>query len=209
MIEAAQHKKCQREEDPDSKNQFSMAIISQLIGDATFEYFCLVDSAEQVELLGNFFKARKQRLNVLLELGVDDGRTGVRNQQQLDAVLASLSRWRGHLACCGIEVYEGVLKDEQSIRKFLQDAASVTNKLARGNHFDRTPIILSGAGSAWYDVVAEIFSKAAIDQALEVVLRPGCYLTHAPRSFFPPLSVRPCGTAFSIAVRIPWRLSGR
>jgi D-serine dehydratase len=27
-------------------------------------------------------------------------------------------------------------------------------------------------------VVAEIFSKAAIDQALEVVLRPGCYLTH-------------------------------
>jgi len=156
----------------------NMAIISQLIGDATFEYFCLVDSAEQVELLGNFFKARKQRLNVLLELGVDDGRTGVRNQQQLDAVLASLSRWRGHLACCGIEVYEGVLKDEQSIRKFLQDAASVTNKLARGNHFDRTPIILSGAGSAWYDVVAEIFSKAAIDQALEVVLRPGCYLTH-------------------------------
>ena len=25
---------------------------------------------------------------------------------------------------------------------------------------------------------------------------------HAPRSFVPPLSVRPCGTAFSIAVRI-------
>ncbi len=31
---------------------------------------------------------------------------------------------------------------------------------------------------------------------------------HAPRSFFPPLSVRPCGTAFSIAVRMPCRLSG-
>jgi D-serine dehydratase len=39
-------------------------------------------------------------------------------------------------------------------------------------------VILSGAGSAWYDVVAEEFSKADIHQPLDVVLRPGCYLTH-------------------------------
>jgi D-serine dehydratase len=39
-------------------------------------------------------------------------------------------------------------------------------------------VILSGAGSAWYDVVAEEFSKAEIKRPVEVVLRPGCYLTH-------------------------------
>jgi D-serine dehydratase len=50
--------------------------------------------------------------------------------------------------------------------------------LARENRFDRIPVILSGAGSAWYDVVAEVFAKADLGRPLEVVLRPGCYLTH-------------------------------
>ena len=37
---------------------------------------------------------------------------------------------------------------------------------------------MSGAGSAWYDVVAEEFSHQDVGQALQVILRPGCYLTH-------------------------------
>jgi D-serine dehydratase len=38
--------------------------------------------------------------------------------------------------------------------------------------------MLSGAGSAWYDVVAEVFITAAFGAAVEIILRPGCYLTH-------------------------------
>ena len=34
-------------------------------------------------------------------------------------------------------------------------------------------------------------------------------LAQAPRSFLPPLSVRPCGTAFSIDSRMPNKLSGK
>jgi len=156
----------------------NMTIIARLLEDPKFEYFCLVDSAEQVESLGVFFQAQGKRLNVLIELGVDDGRTGVRNQQQLHTVLEALSRWREPIALCGIEVYEGVLKDEPSIRQFLQRAVDVSREVATQHHFDRDPIILSGAGSAWYDVVAEVFSKADIGYPVEVVLRPGCYLTH-------------------------------
>src|SRR5581483_6268476 len=40
------------------------------------------------------------------------------------------------------------------------------------------PFLLSGAGSAWYDVVAEEFSKRNFGDSVEIVLRPGCYLTH-------------------------------
>jgi D-serine deaminase-like pyridoxal phosphate-dependent protein len=156
----------------------NMAIVSALLEDPTFEYFCLVDSAQQVELLGGFFRGRTQRLNVLLELGADDGRTGARDEPQLRAVMAALGRWPEQLALCGIEVYEGVLKDELSIRSFLQHAVEVTRKLAREARFRRSPIILSGAGSAWYDVVADVFSKADLGQPVDVVLRPGCYLTH-------------------------------
>jgi D-serine dehydratase len=156
----------------------NMAIISRLLENPIFEYFCLVDSAEQVELLGEFFQTRRQRLNVLIELGVDGGRTGVRNQQQLQSVLEALARRRDHIILCGVEVFEGILKDEPSIRQLLQRAVEVSRDLATQHRFDRSPMILSGAGSAWYDVVAEVFSKADIGYPVEVILRPGCYLTH-------------------------------
>jgi D-serine dehydratase len=42
----------------------------------------------------------------------------------------------------------------------------------------RTPALLSGAGSAWYDVVAEVFAAAGFGDSVEIVLRPGCYVTH-------------------------------
>ncbi len=156
----------------------NMAIIGGLLEDAEFEYFCLVDSSEQVESLARFFGGRGQRLNVLVELGVDDGRTGVRNRQQLHAVMTALSRCREHIALCGVEVYEGLLKDESWVRTFLQNSVEVTRELARESRFDHSPVILSGAGSAWYDVVADVFSKAVMGQPFDVILRPGCYLTH-------------------------------
>src|ERR1019366_5335702 len=70
------------------------------------------------------------------------------------------------------------LSDEAAIRGFLANACDVTRKLAAANHFQCTPILLSGAGSAWYDVVAEVFSAAGFGDSVEIVLRPGCYLTH-------------------------------
>ena len=158
--------------------KLNLAIIASLLQDPEFSYFCLIDSAEQVEALGHFFQSRGQRLNVLIELGVGGGRSGIRNREQLDKLLGTLTRWRDQICLCGLEVYEGILKDEPSIRQFLQRAVDVACGLAKENRFDRSPIILSGAGSAWYDVVAEVFSKAELGQPMEVVLRPGCYLTH-------------------------------
>ncbi|HKR26362.1 MAG TPA: amino acid deaminase [Acidobacteriaceae bacterium] len=156
----------------------NMAVIARLLEDSAFDYYCLVDSAEQVEQLGKYFSARGQRLQVLLELGAEGGRAGVRNDEQLQSALESLGRWENAIALCGIEVYEGVLSDEGAIRSYLRHALEVTRQLAREKRFARTPPLLSGAGSAWYDVVAEEFSSTAKNGDVEVVLRPGCYLTH-------------------------------
>lgn len=156
----------------------NMAIVSDLLEDDGFDFFCLVDSAQQVEQLGEFYRAKGQRLQVLIELGVEDGRTGVRDAEQLESVLTALSSWRDSLMLCGIEVYEGVLKDEAAIRSFLQRAVDVTRDLAHKGKFTGKRILLSGAGSAWYDVVADVFSKAGLGDSVDVVLRPGCYLTH-------------------------------
>lgn len=158
--------------------QGNMTIASRLIEDPEFEFYCLADSADLVDQLGAFFSRRGQRLRVLLELGVMGGRTGVRNDEQLQPVLAALARWRDSVVLSGVEMYEGVLDNEAAIRAFLQRAIEVTRTLAAEKRFERDPILLSGAGSAWYDVVADAFAAAGFGDAVEIVLRPGCYVTH-------------------------------
>lgn len=156
----------------------NMAIIARLLQDQDFDFFCLVDSADQAEQVGSYFASCGQRLQVLIELGVAGGRTGVRDDEQLQALLAVLSKWNETLLLRGIELYEGVLDDEISIRSFLRRAVELAQQLDSEGRFPRTPILLSGAGSAWYDVVAEEFSVAKLGQRFQIVLRPGCYLTH-------------------------------
>jgi D-serine dehydratase len=155
----------------------NMDIIARLLSNAEFEFYCLVDSAALVEQLGAFFAGAKRKLNVLIELGVDGGRAGVRNDAQLNELLRVLEEHKDTLALRGVEVYEGVLKEEDEIRAFLRRACDVTAKLAAEGRFVGRPI-LTGAGSAWFDVVAEEFTNAAARMNAEIVLRPGCYLTH-------------------------------
>ncbi|MGA8088087.1 MAG: amino acid deaminase [Terracidiphilus sp.] len=156
----------------------NMQMIANLLRDPEFEFYCLVDSAAGVELLGRFFSVLGLRLNVLLELGVIGGRCGVRDDVQLEQVLSALAKWNNAIQLCGVELYEGVLKEEKDIRAFMQRACDVTRTLLERNAFARKPALLSGAGSAWYDVVAEEFAAAEFGDAVEIVLRPGCYLTH-------------------------------
>ncbi|HEV2273136.1 MAG TPA: amino acid deaminase [Acidobacteriaceae bacterium] len=156
----------------------NIMIIARLLQDPGFDFYCLVDSEQQIEQLGRHFQAAGGRLQVLMELGVEGGRAGVRNAEQAEAVLNAIERWRPHLSLCGLEIYEGILEDEASIRAFLGRTVAAARELIERKKFDRHPILLSGAGSAWYDVVAEVFSGAGLGEAAEIVLRPGCYLTH-------------------------------
>lgn len=156
----------------------NMEIVADLLRDDGFEFFSLVDSVDLVEQLGAFFAQRGQTLQVLLELGVPGGRAGVRDDAQQQAVLQALQRWPQSLSLAGVEVYEGVLQQEADIRAFLQRAVAVTRTLAAAGQFRRGRVVMSGAGSAWYDVVAEEFSQTDIGQPIDIVLRPGCYLTH-------------------------------
>lgn len=160
----------------------NMAIISRLLQDSEFDFFVIVDSVANVEQLGQFFAKSGQRLNLLLELGVDGGRTGVRGEQDRAAVLDAIARYPQSLALAGIEVYEGVLKDEASIRAFLQRAARELLALEAGGLLTADKIILTGAGSAWFDLVAEEWTGLRLSDAstreLVIILRPGCYLTH-------------------------------
>ncbi len=155
----------------------NMELVAEVVAAADSPgFFCLVDSPAGVELLGSFFRARGTALDVLLEIGPPGGRTGARDRAQEDATLAALASWRDSVRLAGVELFEGVLTEEPAISSLLQRAVALVERLAGEGRFARRPPILSGAGSAWYDVVAEEFSR--VRDSVDVVLRPGCYLTH-------------------------------
>lgn len=156
----------------------NMAVVARMVQDPEFEFYCLVDSAENVEQLGRHFSQHGLKLRVLLELGVTGGRAGARTDAHVNAIVAALDRWKQTVQLCGVEVYEGVLDNEPAIREFLQRACDVTRTLRDEGRFNGEQILLSGAGSAWFDVVAEVFTSAGFGDSVEIVLRPGCYLTH-------------------------------
>jgi D-serine dehydratase len=162
----------------------NIEIAASLLAQPGVEFFCLVDSADGVAHLGRHLRALggAQPISVLIEIGPtadqSGSRTGVRDDTQLAAVLAALVEWQAEVRLAGIELYEGILKDEDEIRTFLRRAVAIARRIADGPGYARMPPLLSGAGSAWYDVVAEEFAKADIGVPLDVVLRPGCYLTH-------------------------------
>ncbi|CAF2327565.1 unnamed protein product [Rotaria sp. Silwood2] len=156
----------------------NMTIIKQLLdNDPDFDFYCLIDSSKNIEQLGEFFNNEKQkRLQVLLEIGVHNGRTGIRTDEDETIILNTLAQYKNSLALVGVELFEGVLNEEQPIRLMLQRAVACLQRLINSNQLARLPPILSGAGSAWYDIVAEEFSK--VGPTVDVILRPGCYLTH-------------------------------
>ncbi len=159
----------------------NMAIIARLQqADPNFYFCCIVDSAANAEALGKYFSEHKQTLRILLEYGVGGGRTGMRNLTQEQSVLDAIARWPDALSLVGVELYEGVLSEEPAIRSLLQHVLARTQALALQNKFKEPQVILSGAGSAWFDVVAEEFGGKSLssNQTLQVILRPGCYLTH-------------------------------
>ncbi|WP_263262333.1 amino acid deaminase [Pseudomonas sp. RIT-PI-S] len=157
----------------------NMAILADLLAaDPTFECCCLVDSVANVEALGAFFQRRGLALRVLLEYGVMGGRTGVRDEAGEQALLAALSRWPQALKLVGVELYEGVLQTADAVDGFLQHALARTRALHAQGAFAEPQVILSGAGSAWYDRVAAVWGPARDELPLDIVLRPGCYLTH-------------------------------
>ncbi len=150
--------------------------VAESLADGRSEFLCLVDSAEAVAHLGRFFRERRATVEVLLELGPQGGRTGARDAAQEAATLEALEQWSDAVGLAGIEVYEGVLKDEGEIRALLRRAVAVLGALTSSARVRRPRPILSGAGSAWYDVVAEEFAGAS--DTADVILRPGCYVCH-------------------------------
>ncbi|NOH78616.1 amino acid deaminase [Vibrio sp. RE86] len=154
----------------------NMAIVANLIKEKGVEVYTCVDSALNVNALGAFFSQQEVKLNVLIEFGVEGGRCGCRTEEQVREI-ATVIQQHSYLTLRGIEVYEGVIHGddaEQMIRNFLTQTLELARSLEQTQLITTKPIV-TGAGSAWYDVVSECFAN--LDD-VTAIIRPGCYAIH-------------------------------
>lgn len=157
------------------------ACFSVLSGDDPIELHCLADSVEGVAALaeGASRDAPLSPLGVLVEVGVEAGRTGARTRDAALEVANAVAAAPG-LALTGIECFEGILPDTAAVDRLLDDVLGLAEACHAQKLFaDGAPIVLSAGGSAFYDRVGERFEQADLGgREVVKVIRSGCYLTH-------------------------------
>ncbi|MBT1063562.1 amino acid deaminase [Bowmanella sp. Y26] len=157
----------------------NMQLIAEQIRSG-LEFFCFVDSIANADALSTFFSAQNLQLNLLLEIGVPQGRCGVRSIEQANALCEQINALPA-LDLRGIAFYEGVIHGPDAparISEFVSGIRTLALNWREQKRFAEGEIILTGAGSAWYDIVAEQMDPINLPDNVAVVIRPGCYLIH-------------------------------
>lgn len=161
------------------------SVLRALREDPALDFYCLVDSAENIGRLHDIarqFKAGRP-LQVLIEGGVRGGRTGVRSFGLAMAMAGQVGACSPYLELRGIEGFEGVIDskdrpDAPAVRSFVTELCTLINGCLERRFFAGLKPILSIGGSIYFDLVATHPDVEALKDRCEVILRSGCYLTH-------------------------------
>jgi D-serine dehydratase len=161
-------------------------VLDHLRDDPDFQFYCLVDSVEGVEMLARAASELPagRPINLLIEGGIPTGRAGCRDVPTALAVGRAIKAAAPHLALRGVEGYEGTVlaktieEREERIGAFVDHLASIGTACVKEQLFTEYPVILTAGGSAFYDIVVDHFHAANIGAPIVIVTRSGCYLTH-------------------------------
>jgi D-serine dehydratase len=145
----------------------------------------LVDSVRQVRRIEAWSAAHAgagRPFEVLLEIGIPGGRTGVRTHDDALALARAL-RASPALRLSGIECYEGLgatgnsARDDEYAGALMQRVAAVAQACEREGLFDGDEVIVSAGGSGIFDLVAARM-RLSLQRPVRALLRSGCYVTH-------------------------------
>ena len=161
-------------------------LAAELDDDPDFRFVCYVDSARGVELMEAALTSAgaHRRVDVVVELGADGARTGVRGVEQaveLAAAVAGSSRLR----LVGVAGYEGTISYSDATRREVADWLAALVELAHrvdaaGHFADTEEIVVSAGGSEHFDLVAAALTDESLRLGRPVLrlLRSGAYVTH-------------------------------
>ncbi|WP_304452482.1 alanine racemase [Nocardiopsis sp. YSL2] len=162
-----------------------LAWIADALADPDFHVLCLADSAAGVRIMESALADAPRPLPVLVELGVEGRRTGVRDPD--DALdLARRIAACPALTLAGVEAFEGVFpqrRDDDSparVRTWLDRLLDVARRADAEGLFDGADeVIVTAGGSGYPDLVADALSSPPeLSLPIRRIIRSGCYLTH-------------------------------
>lgn len=168
----------------------ALAFIAGELADPGFTFASWVDSVETIEAMERGLEATDAPLprpiDVLVELGASGGRTGARSLEDAHELAARVAVSPA-LRLAGVAGYEGSLGHDRSasaivaVRDYLADLLEL-REAVRSLAGD-TELIVTAGGSAYLDLVDEVFAPAieadaAAGRTTRWILRSGASLLH-------------------------------
>lgn len=162
----------------------ALRYIADQLDDPDFSFSCWADSVATVEAMEAALDGLtlSRLINVCVELGGFGGRTGARTIEEAQEVARRIHA-APHLRLAGVSGYEGVLAHDRSdvglraVRAFLSDMLALHQSLV--DLYDDSEVILTAGGSAFFDVVDEVFAPLSTPVPhTRYILRSGAYITH-------------------------------
>lgn len=160
------------------------AIAELLNADNEFQFFCFVDSVAQLDNMARNLDGISLRrpIRILIEVGLDGGRTGIRTRQTANAIAQALANADpGKFRFTGVAAFEGVIsgldKDMQPVTDFADRVIEIAKSLPAKLYESLDEFILSGGGSSYFDLIADRFKTLSLSVPVRVLLRSGCYIT--------------------------------
>lgn len=158
-------------------NEVANASSIKFLSEQDAEIYFYIDSLRGFEIVE---KSATRPVNILLEIGKSQGRTGVRDlvlaERLVDMISASEK-----MNFAGVSGYEGTFGKDRSqqsidkVRDFLQTlVAFAISVQAKGPN----PFMVSAGGSAFFDLVVDELKPVTQDSNFKVILRSGGYVTH-------------------------------
>ncbi|NNC11529.1 amino acid aldolase [Planctomonas sp. JC2975] len=164
------------------------------LADPGLRFVCWVDSVETVEAMERALVVGPppRRLDVCVELGAPGGRTGARTVAEATRVAERVAA-SAVLRLAGVAGYEGSLAHDRSeaslraVRDYLERQVELHESIR--SLYDDGEVYVTAGGSAYFDVVADVYRNAGAESAsgdsagaggarTHFVLRSGAYIVH-------------------------------
>lgn len=161
----------------------SLAWLAGELADPRFRFVSWADSIATVEAMerGLLVADAPRAVEVCVELGAAGGRTGARSIEEAVRVAERIAASPA-LRLAGVGGYEGSLGHDRSVEALAAVTAYLEAQLelhaALAPLYDDGEVIITAGGSAYFDVVADVWARAVRDGRTRFTLRSGAYIVH-------------------------------
>ncbi|MFJ4045806.1 alanine racemase [Microbacterium sp. NPDC089987] len=161
----------------------SLAWLAGELADPAFRFVCWADSLATVDAMEQGLRAVgvPRPVDVCVELGAEGGRTGARSIAEAVQIAERLAA-SDVLRLAGVAGYEGSLAHDRSapgldaVRAYLEAQLELHRTIAP--LYDDGEIYVTAGGSAYFEIVADVWSNVERDERTRFVLRSGAYIVH-------------------------------